>query len=158
VSRVEARLAALGVALAEAEAPSQGRLFPWVVVRGERVFVSGHGPLEAEGRLSGPFGRVGAEVSVEEGRELARLAGVSILGSLKRALGDLDRVTGWCRVLGMVHVAPGFTRTPEVIDGASRLILDAFGPQIGAHARSAVGMAALPSGMAVEIEAELLVA
>ena len=131
--------------------------FPWVNVRGDRAFVSGHGPLEADGSLAGPFGKVGSEVSVAEAAELARKTGLAMLGSLKRELGELDRITGWCRVFGMVNAAPAFHETPAVINGFTDLILDLFGPDIGRHARSAVGMATLPAGFAVEIEAEVLI-
>lgn len=131
--------------------------FPWVSVRGARAFVSGHGPLDPDGSLSGPFGKVGAEVSVEEAAELAAKTGLAMLASLREALGDLDRITGWARVFGMVNSAPDFHRQPLVINGFSELILEVFGPETGRHARSAVGMAALPMGMAVEIEAEVLI-
>lgn len=130
--------------------------FPWVNVRGDRVFVSGHAAQEADGSLAGPFGQLGAEVTVEEGYALARKTGLAMLGSLERELGDLDRIAGWARVFGMVNSAPGFDRQPAVINGFSELILEVFGPEIGRHARSAVGMAALPMGVAVEIEAEVL--
>ena len=98
---------------------------------------------------------MGAEVSEEQGYEAARLTALSILGDLKRALGDLDRVTAWLRVFGMVNSAPGFVRQPNVINGFSDLILELYGPEAGDHARSAVGMAELPLGMPVEIEAEV---
>ena len=80
-----------------------------------------------------------------------------MVASLHRALGDLDRVTGWLRVFGMVNAAPGFTRTPAVINGFSDLILDLWGPDAGAHARSAIGVAELPFNIPVEIEAEVAV-
>ena len=84
---------------------------------------------------------------------MARLTGLAILASLKRAIGDLDRVRAWTRAFGMVNVAPGFNDTPSVINGFSDLILELYGPEVGAHARSAVGMAELPFNTAVEIEA-----
>jgi enamine deaminase RidA (YjgF/YER057c/UK114 family) len=98
---------------------------------------------------------VDADVSLEEGYQAARLAALSILGSLKRELGDLDRVTTWLKVFGMVNSAPGFNRQPQVINGFSDLILEVYGPDRGLHARSAVGMAELPFGIPVEIEAEV---
>ncbi len=85
----------------------------------------------------------------------ARLTGLAILGSLSRALGDLDRILAWSRVFGMVNAAPGFNAMPSVINGFSDLILDVFGPDVGAHARSAVGMAELPFDIPVEIEGEV---
>ncbi len=92
---------------------------------------------------------------MDEGYQAARLVGLSILGSLKRELGDLDRVVAWLRVFGMVNSAPGFNRQPEVINGFSDLILEVYGAERGLHARSAVGMAELPFGIPVEIEAEV---
>ena len=90
--------------------------------------------------------------------EAARLTALSILGSLQRALGDLDRVAAWLRVFGMVNAAPGFNNLPTVINGFSYLILDVYGPDRGAHSRSAVGMAELPFDIPVEIEAEVAIA
>jgi len=129
--------------------------FPWVRVRGKRAFVSGHGATEADGTLAEPLGKVGRDVTLEQAQHAARLTGLAILGSLERELGDLDRVTAWLRVLGMVNAAPGFDRMPAVINGFSELIVELFGPERGRHARSAVGMAELPFGMPVEIEAEV---
>ena len=80
------------------------------------------------------------------------------LGSLRRELGDLDRITGWLRVFGMVNAAPGFDQMPRVINGFSDLIIELYGPEVGAHARSAVGLAELPIGIPVEIEAEVEIA
>jgi enamine deaminase RidA (YjgF/YER057c/UK114 family) len=129
--------------------------FPWVRVRGNRAFISGHAAQNADGSLAGPLGKVGLNVSVEQARDSARLVGLSILASLKRELGDLDRVTAWLRVFGMVHSAPGFNRQPEVINGFTDLIVKLWGPERGRHARSAVGMAQLPFDIPVEIEAEV---
>ena len=92
---------------------------------------------------------------MEEGYQAARLTALSILGSLKRELGDLDRVVTWLRVFGMVNSAPGFNRQPQVINGFSDLILEVYGTDRGLHTRSAVGMAELPFGIPVEIEAEV---
>jgi enamine deaminase RidA (YjgF/YER057c/UK114 family) len=155
--RVEAKLEELGLVLPEPTKVPPGLVLPfaWVRVRGDRAYVSGHGPLNPDGSLSGPLGKLGTEVTEEQGYEAARLTALSILGDLKRALGDLDRVTAWLRVLGMVNSAPGFVRQPNVINGFSDLILELYGPEAGDHARSAVGMAELPLGMPVEIEAEV---
>ncbi|MET3590648.1 enamine deaminase RidA (YjgF/YER057c/UK114 family) [Mesorhizobium shonense] len=125
--------------------------------RGDRAYVSGHGPQEPDGSLAGPFGAVGESVSLEEARASARKVGLSMLSSLKRELGSLDRITGWCRVHGMVNSAPGFTQTPVVMNGFSDLILEIFGPEIGRHARTAIGVAALPFDLPVEIEAEVMI-
>ena len=94
-------------------------------------------------------------MSEEEAYEAARVVALAMLASLKRELGDLDRVLPWLRVFGMVNSAPGFDRQPNVINGFSDLILQLYGPEAGDHARSAVGMAELPLGVPVEIEAEV---
>jgi enamine deaminase RidA (YjgF/YER057c/UK114 family) len=155
--QIESRLAALGLVLpAPMQVPPGVRLpFTNVRIRGNRAYIAGHGPQHPDGSLAGPFGKVGAEVSVDEGYQAARLTALSILGSLQRALGDLDRVAAWLRIFGMVNAAPGFTQEPAIINGCSDLILELFGPDIGAHARSAVGLAELPFRLPVEIEAEV---
>lgn len=159
MSKAEARLKEMGLVLPEQLQVPEGVVlpFPWVNVRGNRAFVSGHGAQEPDGSLSMPLGQVGSEVSVKDANILAGKTALSILGSLKRELGDLDRITGWARVFGMVNSAPGFDKQPAVINGFSEVILGAFGPDVGRHARSAVGMAALPFGLPVEIEAEVLI-
>lgn len=160
MSRIRQKIAQAGHVLPPPLAVPEGVVlpFPWVSIRGDRAYVSGHGPQVGDA-MTGPYGQVsaevGAEVSVADAVVLARLTGLAILGDLERALGDLDRITGWNRVFGMVNSAPGFDRQPEVINGFSALILDIFGPEVGRHARSAVGMAALPFRIAVEIEAEV---
>jgi len=131
--------------------------FPAVLIRGNRVFVSGHGPQESSGELAAPFGQLGQGVTVEQGYLLARKTGLSILASLTRELTDLNRISGWRSIFGMVNSAPGFQQQPAVINGFTDLIIEVFGCEIGAHTRSAVGMAALPFGIAVEIEAELVI-
>jgi enamine deaminase RidA (YjgF/YER057c/UK114 family) len=131
--------------------------FRFVHVLGTRALISGHGPQAADGAMAAPFGKVGRELTVEQGYAAARLTALSILGSLRRALGDLDRVTGWVRVFGMVNSAPGFSQQPAVINGFSDLILAWWGADAGAHARSAVGMAELPFNLPVEIEGEVTI-
>jgi enamine deaminase RidA (YjgF/YER057c/UK114 family) len=154
---IEARLAALGLVLPEPTRPPSGVRLPFapVRVRGQRAFVAGHGPLNPDGTLAGPFGKVPSQVTPEQAYVSARLVGVAMLASLKRTLGDLDRVTAWLRVFGMVNSDPDFTSQPDVINGCSDLLLDLYGADVGPHARSAVGLAALPFGIPVEIEAEL---
>jgi hypothetical protein len=155
---VEEKLRALGLALPEpTRAPPGVKLpFVWVRVVGDRGLVSGHGPTNPDGTLAPPFGKVGAAVTLEQGYAAARLTALAILASLKRELGDLERVDRWVRAFGMVNAAPGFDRQPAVINGFSDLILELWGPDRGQHARSAVGLAELPFGMPVEIEAEVL--
>jgi hypothetical protein len=94
-------------------------------------------------------------LTVDQGYVAARLTALSILGSLKRAIGELNRIAAWTRVFGMVNSAAGFNQLPSVINGFSDLILEVFGPAIGAHSRSAVGMAELPFNLPVEIEGEV---
>jgi enamine deaminase RidA (YjgF/YER057c/UK114 family) len=153
----EERLADLGYTLPEPLKLPPGVVlpFPWVRVVGNRAIVSGHGPTDAQGNLAQPLGKVGAEVSEEQAFVAARLTGLAILGSLKRELGSLERVSHWTRVFGMVNSAPGFTRQPAVINGFTELIVGVFGPERGAHARSAVGLAELPFRIPVEIECEV---
>jgi enamine deaminase RidA (YjgF/YER057c/UK114 family) len=154
---VAAKLASLGLVLPQAVQPPPGVVLPFrfVRVRGDRAYVSGHGPLNPDGSLAPPFGKVGRELSVEQGYHAARLTALAMLGSLERELGDLERVRAWTRVFGMVNSAPGFNQQPRVINGFSDLILELFGPDRGAHSRSAVGMAELPFDLPVEIEAEI---
>lgn len=154
---IEQRLQELGLALPPPmRTPPDVRLpFGWVRTRGTRVFVSGHAPVSADGSLLEPLGKVGADLTVEQGYAAARQTGLAILGSLKRELGDLDRITAWLRVFGMVNVAPGFTQTPAVINGFSDLIIELWGAEVGLHARSAVGLAELPFRIPVEIEGEV---
>jgi enamine deaminase RidA (YjgF/YER057c/UK114 family) len=160
MSTVEERLKELGLVLPEPlqMPPGVTLPFPWVRVVGSRAFISGHGPTNADGSLAHPLGKVGAEVSAEQAYEAAKLTGLAILGSLKRELGTLERIAGWSKVFGMVNSAPGFHRQPAVINGFTDLILSVFGPRVGAHARSAVGLAELPFNIPVEIEGEVEVA
>ncbi len=160
MSRIEARLAELGLTLPPAVKPPSGVALPFRFVRviGTRALISGHSPQAADGTIAGPFGKVGRDLTVEQGYEAARSTALSILGSLERELGDLDRITNWVRVFGMVNSAPGFDKQPAVINGCSDLILQLWGEDAGAHARSAVGMAELPFGIPVEIEAEVEIA
>jgi enamine deaminase RidA (YjgF/YER057c/UK114 family) len=157
---IETRLAALGLTLPPPIViPSHVRLpFAFVRVSGNRAYISGHAPLDSDGRVARPLGKVGSDLTTEQGYEAARLTALSILGSLQRALGDLDRVTSWLRVFGMVNAAPGFNDLPTVINGCSDLILELYGTERGAHARSAVGLAELPFNIPVEIEAEVAIA
>lgn len=154
--RIEARLAELGLSLPAPMPPPPGIELPfaWVRVRGNRAYISGHIPQNPDGSIAQPLGKVGAEVSAEQGYEAARLVALAHLGSLRRALGDLDRVTAWLRVFAMVNAAPGFNETPRVTNGYSDLILELYGPEAGMHARSSIGMM-LPLNAPVNCEAEV---
>jgi enamine deaminase RidA (YjgF/YER057c/UK114 family) len=157
MATIEERLRDRGLQLPLPLRPPAGVVLPFQFVRivGRRALISGHGPQNVDGSMAAPFGKLGREVTLQQGYDAARLTALSILGSLERALGDLDRIAAWSRVFGMVNSAPGFDRQPSVINGCSDLILDLFGPEVGAHSRSAVGMAELPWNIPVEIEAEV---
>lgn len=157
MSSVAEKLAALGLTLPQAVRPPPGVVLPFRLVRvyGRRASIAGHGPLNPDGSLAPPFGKVGRDLSVDQGYRAARLTALAILGSLQRELGSLDRISAWIRVFGMVNSATGFNQQPRVINGFSDLILELFGPERGAHSRSAVGMAELPFDLPVEIEAEV---
>ena len=157
MSKIADRLAHLQITLPPPLKLPPGAVlpFPWVRSVGSRVLISGHGPTNADGSLATPLGKVGLDLSEAQAYQAARLTGLAILGSLQRHLGDLDRISAWTRVFGMVNSAPGFNRQPAVINGFSDLILDVFGPETGSHARSAVGLAELPFNIPVEIEGEV---
>ena len=118
---------------------------------GNLLFVSGHGPLRTDGQPSAR-GKVGRDLTVEQGAQVAREVGLSLLATVRTSLGSLDRVKRVVKVLGMVNSADGFGDQPRVINGFSDLMVEVFGEAIGKHARSAVGMAELPMGIPVEIE------
>ncbi len=148
--RPEDRLAQLQLVLPTL-GPPRGR---YVRARrvGDVLYLAGHGPpADSAGRR--PAGRVGVEFDVGAGYGFARGAGLALLATLRAELRELSRVAAVVHVFGMVHVAGGFDATPAVIDGCSDLFVDVFGPEVGVHARSAVGVAMLPYGMPVEIEA-----
>ena len=131
--------------------------FPWVHVVDKTVYISGHLAQDVDGKMIGPFGSVGSEVSVEAAQNSAKHVGLTILSNLKRELGNLSRIRQWTRAFGMVNAAPGFKDHPAVINGFTNLLIDVFGSEVGRHTRSAVGMASLPFNVCVEIEAELLI-
>jgi enamine deaminase RidA (YjgF/YER057c/UK114 family) len=156
---VDERVRQLGLNLPGPLRPPAGALYPfaWVRVHGDRAYLSGHLPLHPDGSLADPLGKVGTDVTLEQGVAAARLAALAAISSLRRELGDLDRVAAWLRVFAMVNTAPGFTQMATVVNGFSETILEVSGPEIGRHARSVVGVAELPYGASVEIEAEVLV-
>jgi enamine deaminase RidA (YjgF/YER057c/UK114 family) len=149
---IERRLADLGLRLpAVVEAPPGVALnFEFVRVAGDLAYVSGHGPMD--GSEPTITGKVGVEVEVDQAYDAARATALSMLASLKQALGDLDRVRGWIKALGLVNCAPGFNAMPVVINGFSDLIIELWG-DAGRHARSAIGVAELPFDLPVEVEA-----
>ena len=155
--KIEQRLQDLGIVLPQPLQLPPGIVlpFPWVRIVGTRALISGHAPTNQDGSLAQPLGKVGQDVTQEEAYLAARLIGLAILGSLQRKLGSLDRISAWTRVFGMVNSGPGFNNLPAVINGFTNLIIEVFGPEIGAHARSAVGLAELPFNIPVEIEGEV---
>jgi enamine deaminase RidA (YjgF/YER057c/UK114 family) len=151
MSTVERRLADLGIQLPPPwEVPARFNFVP-AVHTGNLVYVSGHGPI-THGTSSPYRGKLGREYTVEQGYEAARMTMLLMLATLKAELGDLDRVVRVVKLLGMVASAEGFDQQPAVINGASDLLVQAFGEARGKHARSAVGLAELPFGIPVEIE------
>jgi enamine deaminase RidA (YjgF/YER057c/UK114 family) len=152
MGRVEQKLVELGLSLPQVFAPPPGLEFKFDLVRvsGRHAYVSGHGPLDGSELLA--KGKVGAEVSPEQAHTAARQTALSVLASLKRELGDLDRVERWVKVLGLVNCAPGFSAMPGVMNGFSELVLELWG-EAGRHARSAIGVAELPFDIPVEVEA-----
>ncbi len=157
MGRVEERLKELGLDLpAEAKVPPGMTIpFQWVRVRGRRAFVSGHGALAADGSPLGPFGKVPSQVSLEDAQASARAATLAMLASLKRAVGELDKVAAWLMVYGNVNADPGYPQTTLVANPASELLVDLYGADAGAHARTAIGMAALPLNLPVILAAEV---
>ena len=149
---IDDRLAGLGLELPAPPAAPPGVVLPfkWVRVSGGYAYISGHGPLDGGDVLV--RGKVGADVSPERGYEAARLTALSIFATLEDELGDLDRVTGWVKALGLVNCAPGFSGTPGVINGFTDLVVELW-EDAGRHARSAIGAAELPFEMSVEVEA-----
>ena len=156
MAKIEAQLEKLGLVLPGPLVLPPGTAMPisFVRITGNHAYVSGHVPQRQDGSVAEPMGKLGKELSVEQGYEAAKLVALSMLASLKRELGDLDRVTKWLKVLGMVNCDPAFEHTPQVINGFSELIVELYGHEVGTHARSAVGMAVLPGNVPVEIEAE----
>jgi enamine deaminase RidA (YjgF/YER057c/UK114 family) len=149
---IDTRLKELGIKLPPPMAAPAGTQLALEFVRVSRgyAYLSGHGPQD--GPDSVITGKVGGELTLEQGYAAARQTGLVMIATLKHHLGDLDRVAGWVKALGFVNGAPGFDNTPGVINGFSDLIIDVWGDP-GRHARSAIGVAELPFGMAVEVEA-----
>ena len=152
-STPEARLRELGIDLPEPPPPVAN--YVGAVRVGDLLFVSGHGPFEdGEYRFRG---KLGESIDVETGQRAARLTIVNFLASVRAELGSLDRVERVVKLLVMVNSAPGFGEQPAVANGASDLLVELFGEERGRHARSAVGMGALPMGISIEIEGILQV-
>lgn len=145
----EARLKELNITLPQQATPVAN--YVGAVRAGNLLFVSGHGPVRTDGRPSAR-GKLGRDLTIEQGYDVAREVGLSLLATTRAALGSLDKVRRVVKVLGMVNSAEGFGDQPKVINGFSDLMVQVFGEAVGKHARSAVGLAELPMGIPVEIE------
>ena len=148
MSAIDSRLKDLGIELPPP--PPKGGIYKPVVVHGNTAYVSGHGPYKTDGEYI--EGRLGDDMSLEEGKAAARQVGLAMLATLKNELGSLDRVKRVIKLLGMVNSTPNFPDHPKVINGCSELFAQVWGDDNGVGARSAVGMGALPGRIAVEIE------
>lgn len=144
----DARFAELNLELPPA--PKPVGVYKPIVIVGNLAYLSGHGPLRPDKSLI--TGKVGAELSLDQGKLAARQVGLALLATLKAQLGSLERVARVVKVLGMVNATPDFQEHPQVINGASELFATVWGPERGVGARSAVGMGSLPTNIAVEIE------
>jgi enamine deaminase RidA (YjgF/YER057c/UK114 family) len=147
-SKPEARIQELHLVLPPA--PKPVAKYKTAVLSGNLLHVSGHGPLKADGKMV--EGRVGADLTMEQGKEAARVVGLAILSTVRNTLGSLDKVKRLIKTLGMVNCTPDFKDQPKVINGFSELMAEVFGDDAGVGARSAVGMGSLPANIAVEIE------
>jgi len=145
----EDKIKELGIDLSNPPAPAAN--YVSAVTTGNLVYLSGQGPKKAGPVLAFVTGKVGKDLSVEEGYEAARLVAITLIAQLKKHIGDLNRVKRVVKLLGLVNSAAGFTESPKVINGASDLLVQVFGEK-GKHARSAIGVCSLPSNIAVEIE------
>jgi enamine deaminase RidA (YjgF/YER057c/UK114 family) len=148
MSKVETRLAELGIVLPAAAAPAANYV-PFVQ-SGTQLFLSGQLPFQ-DGKLI-HLGPLGDKLTIDEGYQAARLCGINLIAQIKAAVGDLDRVRRILRLGGFVASTAAFTDQPKVVNGASDLMVEVFG-EAGRHARSAVGVASLPLGVAVEVDA-----
>lgn len=147
-SRPEVRIQELHLTLPPV--PKPVAKYKTAVLAGNLLYVSGHGPLKNDGTMI--VGKVGADLSLEQGKEAARQVGLAILSTVRHTLGSLDKVKRLVKTLGLVHCTDEFKDQPKVINGFSELMADVFGEEAGVGARSAIGTNALPGGIAVEIE------
>jgi len=154
---VERKLADRGIVLPEPIVVPPGATLPfeWIRHSGSRAYVSGHSALNPDGTMPPVFGKVGRDVSYEEAYQFARGTAAAMLATIRRAIGDLDRITAWMIVNGYVNALPGETRTTHVVNGFSELILELFGPEIGSHARTAIGVEALPHNLPLIVTAQI---
>jgi hypothetical protein len=158
--KTEAKLKHMGLELPAAMKVPPGFHVKWKQVRvfGTRAVIAGHGPRRTDGTFAGKPGKVGADLTIEEGYAAARDTALGILGDMKRELGDLDRVVGWVRVFGMVNSAPGFFAQPQVIDGFTDLMVALYGEEIAICPRTVAGVAELALNSPVIIDCEVEIA
>ncbi len=149
MSAIEDRLKDLGMELPPA--PKPVGLYKPVLMVGNLAYVSGHGPLQSDGKVI--LGRVGDTLTLEQGQAAARQTALAILATLRAHLGSLDRIARVVKILGLVRCTDTFDQSPAVINGCSQVFVDLWGPDLGIGVRSALGTNALPGGMAVEVEA-----
>ncbi|HPF50619.1 MAG TPA: RidA family protein [Draconibacterium sp.] len=147
MNTIEEKLKVLGLELPPA--PPLGGIYHPVVIAGNQLFVSGQGPLKSDGTLI--KGKVGKDLTLEEGQVAARQVGLTMLATIKAQIGDLGKIRRLIKTLGMVNCYPEFEQHPQTINGFSQLMVDILGEQNGKGARSAVGMS-LPGNIAVEVE------
>ncbi len=147
-SKPETRIQELHLTLPSA--PKPVAKYKTAVLVGNILYVSGHGPLKADGKMI--QGRVGADLTLEQGKEAARVVGLAILSTVRHTIGSLDKVKRLVKTLGMVNSTAEFKDHPQVINGFSELMADVFGEEAGVGARSAVGMGSLPGNIPVEVE------
>ena len=150
--KVEARLASLGIALPAAPNPVAN--YVPSVIAGNLLFISGQISKAADGSIA--QGRLGAELNIAQGSAAARLCALNLLAQAKAAVGELDRIAHVVKLTGFVNASPDFTDHPQVMNGASDLMVEVFGDK-GRHARAAVGVSSLPMGCAVEVDAIMLI-
>ena len=157
MNQIDKRISELGLDLPKIFSIPEAMSSYMAMVRidGKRCFVSGHAPLNLDGSIAGPLGKVGTDLTLDQGVQAARATALAMIATLKHELGSLDRIKQWNRVFAMVNSAPGFNQQTPVVNGASEVIVEVFGEEIGKHSRCAVGMAELPFSIPVEIEAEL---
>jgi enamine deaminase RidA (YjgF/YER057c/UK114 family) len=147
-SKPEARIQELHLTLPPA--PKPVAKYKTAVLVGNLLYVSGHGPLQADGKLMS--GRIGADMNLEQGKVAARAVGLAVLSTIRATIGSLDKIKRLVKTLGMVNCTPDFKDQPLVINGFSELMAEVFGEDAGVGSRSAVGMGSLPGNIPVEVE------
>ena len=155
--RIEAKLRELGLELPDEMQTPRGFDAKWTQVRiiGTHAYIAGHGPRSSDGSFAPPAGKVGSDLTLEQGRLAAANVALAVLGDLKRMIGDLDRVVTWVRVLGLVNTAPGFTALPQVIDGFTDIMIELFGHEVAVCPRVVLGAAELALNAPVIVEGEV---